>query len=609
MDNVTNRAKGLRNAMLIYVYFLLGFLVLLAIPTSVFPKDISCSQNTAAFSRSAKKSALSVKESPHEGISKDQDICPLVKNLKKKVWEVYRKNDYKPIFFSNGMLNRKGQELITRLRSLINDGIDISPYNLELLQDKMKEISNLNTLLSSLLNRKLFLLTRNRWKIMPAIYFRPSLGEDQQNVSINSWDLSNLWANLGSSYKLVFKRMMLASELLYKINREAGILDFILTEDIYRLSSDMGLDDCTVVSQVLYKENSLTSFLKALEPPSPHYAPLRNMLSCYLKKNGSFYEEYSLPSKTLRKGDKGPEVFKVKKILEREGFYRGDIDEYFDPNLEKSVKSFQSAFGLKVDGIVGINTKKCLVLPRADKIKMVRVSMSILREKSLRRASTYILVNIPQFLLEVYHRGKLISCHKVIVGRAKGEMKRKGNHWVSKNQTPVLESQIKRVIFKPRWFVNSRIRKELEKESEDDPEYYNRMGFVFVPSRSPGKLPRLYQKPGPKNALGLVKFEFPNRYEIYLHDTPSKELFSKNRRDFSHGCIRVENALALAKEILTIDQNPSIKHISRYLAKSTPTYVKLKNAIPIFIKYIPVSTDEYGNVRFCQDIYGRLKLN
>jgi murein L,D-transpeptidase YcbB/YkuD len=177
---------------------------------------------------------------------------------------------------------------------------------------------------------------------------------------------------------------------------------------------------------------------------------------------------------------------------------------------------------------------------------------------------------------------------------------------VGENQTPTLSSAIDQIVLNPRWYVSDRIRLELNAEAKSDPDYFTRHGYVEMTSLHSWGQPRIFQRSGPKNALGRVKFEFPNIYDVYLHDTPLKNLFQRSRRDFSHGCVRVDKALSLAEALLKDDNNAFVQKINSIMETDHPVYVRLAQPVPISIEYIPVSSTGGGQVVFLGDPYGLL---
>jgi L,D-transpeptidase YcbB len=192
------------------------------------------------------------------------------------------------------------------------------------------------------------------------------------------------------------------------------------------------------------------------------------------------------------------------------------------------------------------------------------------------------------------------------VGKASGRKIKLNGRIVGENQTPPLSSTVQQVVVNPRWYINDRIWRELAGDVEDDPTFYERHGFGRAGGFYAGGAPRVFQEPGPSNPLGQVKFEFPNAYAVYVHDTPKKYLFARARRDFSHGCVRLENARSLAETILIDDQNQLAGKFKSLFDTRRTTYIKLNEPVPIVIEYVPVSTDETDHVIFCGDPYGSL---
>jgi murein L,D-transpeptidase YcbB/YkuD len=247
---------------------------------------------------------------------------------------------------------------------------------------------------------------------------------------------------------------------------------------------------------------------------------------------------------------------------------------------------------------MGQSTKDWMNISYGEKAQMIADGVKNLRQSPIRSADRYVRINIPQYLLEYYNEGKVQRVHRVIVGKASGKKVNLQGRIVGENQTPPLASQIERIIINPRWYVTDRIRRELGDSVAADPKY------VQMSSTFASGAPRLYQLPGPTNPLGRFKFEFPNAYAVFLHDTPKRQLFYNPRRDFSHGCVRVENAQELAARLLADDENPAVNRIDTFLASNRPSHVQLSQSVPIVIEYQPVSTNGKGQVIFYGDPYG-----
>jgi murein L,D-transpeptidase YcbB/YkuD len=265
---------------------------------------------------------------------------------------------------------------------------------------------------------------------------------------------------------------------------------------------------------------------------------------------------------------------------------------------------------LTADGKAGQQPREWLNMSFQDKAEMLAQVLKSCRESPTRRYQKYVWVNIPQFTLEYRNEGKIQAVHRVIVGKASGKKIKLNGRTVGENQTPTLASSIEQVVINPKWYVTERIHLELAGAIAADPSFLARNGYTYTTSGSyPSGGPRLIQLPGPNNSLGRIRFDFPNAYAVYMHDTPSKHLFQRARRDFSHGCIRVERAHELAKELLAGDQNPAASKTDSFLSTNRETFLRLREPVPIIIEYLPIVVNAKGDLVFCGDPYGWFREN
>jgi len=275
-----------------------------------------------------------------------------------------------------------------------------------------------------------------------------------------------------------------------------------------------------------------------------------------------------------------------------------------------AVKHFQQRHGLDTDGVLGKGTVTQLNVPLQTRVQQLQLTLERYRWIPPDFPEPPIVVNIPEFRLRTMRRQPAnYLTMKVIVGRA------------MRTQTPVFAENMRYVIFRPYWLVPPSIqRAELVPKARRDPDYLADHGFEavdgsgnVVPS-SPatdavirglrsGAL-SIRQVPGPQNSLGLVKFIFPNQYNVYLHGTPAPELFSRARRDFSHGCIRVEDPVALAAWVLRDKPEWTVDRIRATMNGDTTVQVNLDKPIPVLILYSTAVVEPDGEVRFFDDIYG-----
>jgi len=286
----------------------------------------------------------------------------------------------------------------------------------------------------------------------------------------------------------------------------------------------------------------------------------------------------------------------------------------YEGALVDAVTAFQQRHGLTADGVIGKATLAALQVSPAARVRQIELMLERLRWTPLMQAPQMIVINIPEFVLRAYEtRDGRITVReqmKVIVGKAMD------------TRTPLFNEDMRYIEFAPYWNVPPSIaRGELVPRLRRDPGYFQREGFEFVTAGgqvdtalSAARLDavlagqaRIRQRPGPKNALGDIKFVFPNRDNIYLHHTPSVRLFERERRDFSHGCIRVEQPVALARFVLQGMPEWTEERIRLAMGGGTSSTLRLAQPVPVVIAYGTTLIRD-GKLRFFEDIYGHDRL-
>lgn len=315
---------------------------------------------------------------------------------------------------------------------------------------------------------------------------------------------------------------------------------------------------------------------------------------------------------TLREGDRNERVSALRERLlagadraEPEG--RGDL---FDGTLREAVQRFQARHGLAVDGLVGVRTLGALNVSVGTRIQQLAASIEGCEDLASLHSQRYVLVNIPDFTLTLFDRGDAVMSMPVIVG-------------TMARQTPEFNGRISSLVLNPFWNVPVSIAaRDILPEAIRDPEYLQRMNIRIVRDwtgreeidsaaidwarLSPKRFPyRLRQLPGPVNSLGRVKFMFPNPHDFYMHDTPARELFGKDVRAFSSGCIRVAEPLELALYLLRGTPLDSIEALTEALSSGETRSIAVPSPLDVHIVYITAWVDHEGVVHFRQDIYGR----
>ncbi|MGR9088795.1 MAG: L,D-transpeptidase family protein, partial [Gammaproteobacteria bacterium] len=324
--------------------------------------------------------------------------------------------------------------------------------------------------------------------------------------------------------------------------------------------------------------------------------------------------------KSMRPGDHHPQIHRLKQFLESLGdLTEGSSDngsipsDLYTNKISVGVKNFQGRHGLIADGIIGKETAAALNVPLNHRTTQIELAMERLRWLPEIHAGAYIIVNIPAFQLwafdDISKSDPEILNMKVVVGKA------------LKNQTPVLMAEMRFIDFMPYWNVPySIVKSEIMPKLIQNPNYLNQenmelvtgtgheIKIVALSSDSVALMKqgsvRVRQRPGKKNALGRVKFMFPNKEDVYLHDTPANALFSRSRRDFSHGCVRVENPEGLANFVLKDQPGWNKDTVKQALQTDKTQRVILKHSIPVLFFYVTSYIDDRGRLTFHSDIYG-----
>lgn len=316
-----------------------------------------------------------------------------------------------------------------------------------------------------------------------------------------------------------------------------------------------------------------------------------NMLKANLKKyrqleKSTDWKPIDVKNK-FKLNDRSPDIALIRKKLYELGDLRQDNgSEAFDDSLQSAIKSFQIRYGMTADGIAGTAFLRNLNTPIQDYIRKIIINMERARWVPLDLKSRYLVINIPSFTLNAYDVDTLNFSMNVVVGK-------------NVHKTVLFSGDIRYIVFSPYWNVPASILKsEILPGIQKDPNYLKRNNMEWVGNH-------VRQKPGSKNSLGLVKFLFPNSYNIYLHDTPAKSLFQQSTRAFSHGCIRLGEPERLAVSLLKNDPDWTPDKINAAMHRGVEKYVTLKNPVPVYIGYMTAFVDNKGTINFRDDIYKR----
>ena len=364
--------------------------------------------------------------------------------------------------------------------------------------------------------------------------------------------------------------------------------------------------DATAALNYLLTARDPLAAMVAYNPPHEGYARLREALA--KARAAALVKEHSeiQPGPTLKPGMSEARVAQLRKRLELSTAAGGDPN-LFDEELVEAVMAFQKETGLKPDGLVGGNTLKKLNDAVADPTAVIISNMERWRWMPRDLGRFYVNVNVPQFEVILHRNGAIIHSTRIVVGKPA-------------NKTPIFSDEIEHVIVNPYWNVPASITaKEMIPEILGDPGMLYRQNFeVFanVGGRfrevdpmlvdwytvNPRQI-QIRQRPGGGNALGNIKFMFPNKYDVYLHDTPTKSLFQRDYRAFSHGCMRVMNPMDFADALLTEEPDLSVARIKKLIG-GREQRLDMARHVPVHITYFTAWADDDGKLQLRDDLYG-----
>ena len=354
--------------------------------------------------------------------------------------------------------------------------------------------------------------------------------------------------------------------------------------------------------------DNIANYVATLEPQTPEYHRLKQALADYqaIAAKGGF--PVIGKGSTLKPGMKDKRIVQIRDYLKLTGDLNPDADkggDLYDIDLVPAVKWFQFRHGLTEDGIIAATTYEAMSVPVASRIRQIELNMERRRWMDDDLGKYYILVNVADQELKVVKDGKTIHTARVVVGKPY-------------TRTPVFSEKMRYVVLNPYWNVppniaNGEYLPKLKRNpgvlAKEHIRVFSSAGEVNPYAVNWSALSRmpyaLRQDSGGKNALGKVKFMFPNKFNVYLHDTPSKSLFNKDLRIFSHGCMRVQNPLDLA-EILLADQGWSRQRIDDTVAAGGgERIINLKTQVPVHVTYLTAWVNKDGAVNFRRDPYKR----
>jgi murein L,D-transpeptidase YcbB/YkuD len=481
----------------------------------------------------------------------------------KKLWKLtqqfYERRQHAPAWINGTAPRPNVAELIAALNAASDEGLDPQLYNVSLLEQKRQTASQ------GFLSKK---------------GFEPAEAGEH-----------DVW--------LTYLYLKYASDLA------DGLSDLARADAKWQIRPEK-FDPAARLEDALAKDR-IEASLRELTPDNPQYLALRRVLAEYRGQaaNGGWP---AVPAAVqLAPGQKSRNAALIAQRLSASGDYKGPAINAggaasYSTDLQEAVKRFQRRHGLTDDGVVSAPVVAEMNVPIDRRISQITLNLERWRWLPRDLGDRHIVVNIPEYRLEVWERNQVPVTMRVVVGK-------------QDTQTPIFNDVMTHIVFSPYWNVPPNIAEgETLPEILKDPGFLDRNNMEVLDSdgnvidprsidlADPARY-RFRQRPGAHNSLGLVKFMFPNQFNVYLHDTPADSLFARASRSFSHGCVRLENPLALAEYVLRDQPEWTRQRIEEAMNAEQERTVKLRSAIPVYLGYWTARVSADGIMQFRRDVY------
>ncbi|MDP8224777.1 MAG: L,D-transpeptidase family protein [Candidatus Lernaella stagnicola] len=579
--------------------------VLVVVLSAIVAGCAACSSVRASWAvRSFAKDAGGVIAEQYDSKAKEPDI--MTQRLQQAIAEsadyasllqtVYGPEPYAYRFVVAQKLTEQHKQLNARIDQLRSEGFDPAPYRLEQ-----------RTKWETLLNESLAFLAS-----------LPGTSLDQAEsakltdaLSAAALDDFSPDSILTFAAKPVNKgKFPSLQEMLTKAkdaakNRDTAIvqLEALDAVNFMRHATDMVMDTENFSKFWEDSKSDMAGTLKKMIPLSPHYAALKKELARFRKLAKMPQPPTFTRRQHAKKGSKNKAlVTTYQERFKFEGYWDGPVDGEFDEAFEQAIYKYQEDRQVTPDGKIEARTIERLNVPMSDRVKQLKIALQKLRNSPTRGSDYFLRVNLGSQELEVYrdNGGTIVRRHRIIIGNR-----------IGKNHTPEFSDEIEKIVINPPWLVPQRIiKEEMLPQFVEDPDWFKKKGYVAkVVYEEDGetikKIAAVTQPPGRGNALGVVKILFPNRHSVYLHDTPTKYLFKRALRTYSHGCMRLQDPVDVAKYLLAQDENPGLKEFDDLLESRRQKTIHLLSKVPIHMVYVTVTSNEEGKAVFFTDPYKR----
>ena len=480
------------------------------------------------------------------------------RRLWKLTQQFYERRDYAPAWIDGTNPAPQMKQLIAALHAAGDEGLDPELYNVSLLDLRHQEA------------QKGFLTKRG---------FNP-----EEAGALDAW--------------LTFLYLKYASDLA------DGLSDLAHADPNWQIKTEK-FDPAARLEQALERQ-AVEQSLRELAPETAQYRSLRQVLADYRRQAAEGGWPLLPANLRLRPGQRSTLAGTLARRLAASGDYQGATPSsvtIYDAALQEAVKRFQRRHGLTDDGIVSASVVAEMNVPPERRIRQIELNLERWRWLPRKLGDRHILVNIPEYRLEVWEGDRVPLAMKVVVGK-------------HDTPTPIFNDEMTYIVFSPYWNVPPNIAQgETLPEVLKDPAFLERSDMEVVDASGqlidPASIDladptqyRFRQRPGAQNSLGLVKFMFPNQFNVYLHDTPTESLFARASRSFSHGCVRLEQPRALAEYLLRDQADWRPGRIEEAMHAGEERAVKLKSPIPVYLGYFTARVSPDGVLQFRQDVYG-----
>jgi L,D-transpeptidase YcbB len=507
--------------------------------------------------------------------STDENTAEGKKNVSKRDYSINKSNSYSDLFFDSTAMEKYiaskklPDTLARRIRSFYNTrNYQFAWFNSNGLNEQTYAFWNLHDYVTTYDNDT-SLKDKKLQKRMDALVAEENLSPRADANYINT-------------------ELTLTEHFIRYVlnNYEKG---YVKRKEMERFIPFKRQDPLALADSLLNKKHKDDKYFEDVHAP---YRALKEQLGKYYNiAKGGGWPQITAVKKSLKKGVSDPAIPLIKRRLQITGEMIGkDTSHVFTDTLENAVRTFQTTMGYKPDGVITTQLVKDMNVPATERLKQILLNMGRMRWMPIEPDGRLIIVNIPEFVLHVYENKKKAWDMNVVVGK-------------EGHNTTMFSGDLNQVVFSPYWNVPpSIVSKEILPKLASNPGYLASQNMEQVGTDENG-LPKIRQLPGADNSLGKVKFLFPNSFNIYFHDTNAKSLFEKDKRAYSHGCIRLAEPEKMAQYLLRDHPEWTPDKIEEAMNSGNEKYVKLKNPVPVIITYYTAWVDDNGHLNFRDDIY------